>query len=193
MPQVPEALPPVRVGTSRFVLASAADVALVPPLARGNVPDTCVVRLTPLSAPPKVKFPEVVTVPDREIPLTVPVPPTLVTVPVLDVLLLNVFQSVLVRYPLTDVVAAAMLITGVVPPEETTGAVPVTEETLVFAAAVTKAVVANWVVLVPGEAVGATGTPVKVGELNGAAFEVIVLAPSVIERPVTTLAPSQTM
>jgi hypothetical protein len=31
-------------------------------------------------------------------------------------------------------------------------------------AVVTKAVVANWVVLVPGEAVGAVGTPVNVGE-----------------------------
>jgi hypothetical protein len=88
-------------------------------------------------------LPVVVTVPDREIPLTVPVPPTLVTVPVLDVLLLNVFQSVLVRYPLTEPVAAAIEIAGVVPPEETTGAVPVTDETLVAAAAVTKAVVAN--------------------------------------------------
>jgi hypothetical protein len=49
------------------------------------------------------------------------------------------------------------------------------------------------VVFVPGAAVGAIGTPVKVGELKGAADAVMVLAPSVIERPVTTLAPSQTM
>ena len=33
------------------------------------------------SVPPKVKLPDVVTVPDNEMPLTVPVPPTLVTVP----------------------------------------------------------------------------------------------------------------
>jgi hypothetical protein len=30
------------------------------------------------------------------------------------------------------------------------------------------------------------GVPVKAGELNGAALEVIVLAPAVIERPTTT-------
>ena len=54
---------------------------------------------------------------------------TLVTVPVLLVLLLNVFQSVLVKYPLTDVVAAAILIAGVAPPLDTTGAVPVTDVT----------------------------------------------------------------
>ena len=69
----------------------------VPPFATGNVPDTCVVKDTPLSVPPSVRLPDVVTVPVSVIPLTVPVPPTLVTVPVLLVLLLNVFQSVLVR------------------------------------------------------------------------------------------------
>ena len=53
----------------------------VPPFATGRVPVTCVVRLTPDSAPPSVKLPEEVTVPDREMPLTVPVPPTEVTVP----------------------------------------------------------------------------------------------------------------
>ena len=52
------------------------------------------------------------------------VPVTLVTVP--DPLLLKVVQSVLVKYPLTDVVAAGILIAGVVPPLDTTGAVPVT-------------------------------------------------------------------
>ena len=40
--------------------------------------------------------------------------------------MLNVFQSVLVKYPLTDVVAAAIEIAGVAPPDDTTGAVPVT-------------------------------------------------------------------
>lgn len=55
---------------------------------------------------------------------------TLVTVPVLEVLLLNVFQSVLVKYPLTDPVAAAIEIAGVVPPEDTTGAAPVTDVTV---------------------------------------------------------------
>jgi hypothetical protein len=42
---------------------------------------------------------------------------------------LNVFQSVLVKYPLTEAVAAAILIAGVNPPLDTTGAVPVTEVT----------------------------------------------------------------
>ncbi len=56
-------------------------VTPVPPLATGRVPVTCVVRLTPDSVPPKVRFPEEVTVPDNEMPLTVPVPPTEVTVP----------------------------------------------------------------------------------------------------------------
>jgi hypothetical protein len=44
------------------------------------------------SVPPSVKLPVVVTVPVKVKPLTVPVPPTLVTVP--EPLLLNVFQSV---------------------------------------------------------------------------------------------------
>jgi hypothetical protein len=51
---------------------------------------------------------------------------TLVTEP----LLLNVVQSVLVRYPLTELVAAAIEIAGVVPPDDTTGAVPVTAVTV---------------------------------------------------------------
>ena len=65
-------------------------------------------------------------------PLEVPARPlaettdTAVTEP--EPLLLNVVQSVEVKYPLTDVVAAGMLIAGVVPPLETTGDVA---ETLV--------------------------------------------------------------
>jgi hypothetical protein len=85
----------------------------------------------------------VIGLPEIEMPVLA-VAATLVTVPVLLVLLLNVFQSVLVRYPLADVVAGGMLITGVVPPVEATGAVAVTDETTVAGtAAVTKAVVAN--------------------------------------------------
>ena len=52
------------------------------------------------------------------------VPVTDVTVP--EPLLLNVDQSVEVKYPFTEVVAAAIEIAGVAPPLDTTGAVPVT-------------------------------------------------------------------
>jgi hypothetical protein len=71
----------------------------------------------------------VIGLPDIEIPVLA-VAATLVTVPVLEVLPLNVFQSVLVRYPSTEVVAAAIEIAGVAPPLETTGAVPVTDVTV---------------------------------------------------------------
>ena len=54
----------------------------VPPFATGRVPVTWVDRLTPDSVPPSVRLPELVTVPLRVIPFTDPVPPTLVTVPV---------------------------------------------------------------------------------------------------------------
>ena len=62
--------------------------AVVPPIAGG---------LDKSKVPPKVRFPLVVTVPVQVKPFTVPVPPTEVTVPVLEVLLLKVVQSVLVR------------------------------------------------------------------------------------------------
>ena len=67
-------------------------------------------------------------------PLDVPAKPladtteTAVTVP--EPLLLNVVQSVEVRYPLVDPLAAAIEMAGVVPPLDTTGAVPVTEVTV---------------------------------------------------------------
>ena len=60
----------------------------VPPLAAVKAPVTWDVRSTPDNAPPNVKLPEVVTEPEREIPLTVPVPPTLVTVPPVPVALI---------------------------------------------------------------------------------------------------------
>ena len=69
----------------RLDRAVAASVAPVPPLAIGSVPLTCDDRLTPESVPPSVRLPEVVTDPERVRPLTVPVPPTDVTVPVLVV------------------------------------------------------------------------------------------------------------
>ena len=55
----------------------------MPPLVTGRVPLTCVVRLTADKDPPSVKLPELVTVPDKDKPCTVPVPPTEVTVPLL--------------------------------------------------------------------------------------------------------------
>ena len=57
--------------------------ALVPELkfVTGKLPVTCVARLTLLKVPPNVKLPLLVTVPVKVMPLTVPVPETLVTVP----------------------------------------------------------------------------------------------------------------
>ena len=71
--------------------------------------------------PPKVRFPVVVTVPLSDIPDTVPVPLTLVTVPVLLVLLLNVVQSVELNAPrlLALAVGTFKVITGVVVPVAT--------------------------------------------------------------------------
>ena len=53
----------------------------VPPLPTGSVPVTWLVRLTPDNVPPNVSEPLLVTVPVSVMPLTVPVPLTLVTVP----------------------------------------------------------------------------------------------------------------
>jgi len=58
------------------------EVMPVPPLPTGRDPVTWVVKLTPDNVPPRVKLPDVVTEPDNEMPLTVPVPATEVTVPV---------------------------------------------------------------------------------------------------------------
>jgi hypothetical protein len=84
-------------------------------------------------------------------PFTVPDVATDVTVP--EPLPLKVFQSVDVKYPLTDVVAAAMLIAGVVPPEDTTGAVPVTLATTPVTPEIEPPVIAtalaSWPAIVP--------------------------------------------
>jgi len=84
-PAVEVPVPPLAMGripdTLVVRLAKVVEVVPVPPLAIGRVPLTCVVRLTPLSVPPRVRLPAVVTVPVNVMPLTVPVPPTLVTVP----------------------------------------------------------------------------------------------------------------
>lgn len=102
---------PVPLPISSTPLAGVV-VRPVPPLATARVP-------------PSVRVPVVVIgPPDKVSPVVPPDPLTLVTVP--EPLLLNVFQSVLDRYPSTEVVAAGILMAGVDPPLETTGAVPVT-------------------------------------------------------------------
>jgi len=121
-------VPPIAGGLARYVV-NPAPLTVDDALSVVNAPVDAAVEpiaggLDRSSVPPKVKLPELVTVPDKDKPLTVPVPATEVTDPA--PLPLNVFQSVLVKYPLTDVVAAAMLIAGVAPPEDATGAVPVT-------------------------------------------------------------------
>ena len=57
------------------------EVIPVPPFATGSVPITPLAKLMSSSVPPSVKFPELVTVPVRVNPLTVPVPTTEVTEP----------------------------------------------------------------------------------------------------------------
>ena len=54
-------------------------------MAIGSVPVTAEVKLTPVRVPPRVMLPLDVTVPDRDRPLTVPVPLTETTVPTFDV------------------------------------------------------------------------------------------------------------
>lgn len=83
-------VPPLPVGSVPVTLEAKltywADEEPVPPLVMGSTPDTWVTKLIPPSEPPRVKLPEVVTEPVSVSPLTVPVPPTDVTVPVaLDV------------------------------------------------------------------------------------------------------------
>jgi hypothetical protein len=109
-------------------------VAPVPPFATGNVLVTCVDKLMPDSVPPRVSEPDAVTVPVRVMPLTVPVPPTEVTVPVLAVAPVatpsNFVLSAALILPAALVVASLMDMAGAVPPELTIGAVPVTPVTV---------------------------------------------------------------
>ena len=119
-----------KVGTSAAAIPRKVGVPAEPLGAARNVLAVWLAKLDGVTdnVPPNVKLPLVVTVPLRLRPLTVPVPPTLVTVPL--PLPLKVFQSVEVKYPLALVVAAGMLITGAVPPEEATGEVAVTPVTV---------------------------------------------------------------
>jgi hypothetical protein len=86
-------------------------------------------------APPSVIVPLPVIVPPvRVIPLTFPLVATEVTVPVFAVAPVAIPSSLVaytpVIYPLTALEAALILIAGAVPPEDTTGAVPVTPVTV---------------------------------------------------------------
>ena len=83
---VPLNVKPLLVVSALVLLAYTMPLAVklvrpVPPFVVGKVPLTCEVRLTPERVPPRVRLPELVTVPVNVIPLTVPVPPTEVTVP----------------------------------------------------------------------------------------------------------------
>ena len=62
-----------------MIVVPVIKFGVVPPIAGGEDRS---------KVPPSVRLPVVVTVPDRLIPLTVPVPLTLVTVPPLDGLVL---------------------------------------------------------------------------------------------------------
>ena len=78
---LPRKYEPLVTAPAKAFIAVCADVAPEPPLAIGSVPVTWVAKLTFESDPPKVKLPEDVTVPVNVMPLTEPVPETLVTVP----------------------------------------------------------------------------------------------------------------
>jgi hypothetical protein len=75
------------VGTSAATIARNVGVPAVPLGADRNVLAVCDAKLEAVTAsvPPSVSEPDVVTVPLRLSPLTVPVPPTEVTVPVFEV------------------------------------------------------------------------------------------------------------
>ena len=74
-------------------------VTPVPPFATGNVPLTPVAKGIAERVPPSVSDPDEVTVPDRLSPLTVPVPDTLVTVPVLTPRLVLASAAVVAPVP----------------------------------------------------------------------------------------------
>jgi len=130
-----ETMPPVQLTDVTVPDPPPAGVAQVPsprqkvladapvPLPRfvtGKLPVTWLAKLTPVSAPPSVKLPELVTLPVSVIPLTVPVPLTEVTVPALAAGVAHVpsprqkvvddaevpeFRLVTGRFPVTPVVS----------------------------------------------------------------------------------------
>ena len=75
-PAIVAAVAPSATAVLPMVTVLLARLALVMPA----VPDRLALVM-PLRVPPSVRFPVVVTEPERESPLTVPVPPTDVTVP----------------------------------------------------------------------------------------------------------------
>jgi hypothetical protein len=79
------------------------------------------VRLTPERVPPSVRLPLEVTVPLRVIPFTVPVPPTLVTVPPPEAAALETQTPPILVRTLPAVPGDKKLILGVDPPLEITG------------------------------------------------------------------------
>ena len=133
-PAVEVPVPPLAMGripdTLVVRLAKVVDVVPVPPFAIGNVPLTCVVRLTPLSVPPRVKLPAVVTVPVSVMPLTVPVPPTDVTVPTNASLLVIVKLgyvpvTTVVPAPVSTTVKSGRLLVTVIVPAPLVTVMPV--------------------------------------------------------------------
>lgn len=133
--------------------------------------------------------------PVKVMPLTVPVPPTEVTDPA--PLPLNIDQSVDVRYPFDVALAAAMLITGVDPPDDTTGAVAVTEVTvptlieppkLTVVPLITIDELANWVLeMVPLRSVVGTVVEAVIADVP-----LPLTYPVRVEAPVPPLATTKT-
>ena len=109
---------------------------------------------------------------------------TLDTVPL--PLLLKVVQSVDDKYPSTDVVAFGIEIAGVVPPDDTTGAVPETDKTFPEAIPVSapikvvaEAVVAKVTLLSWSIVTAVTGVVVVLGVTFSSTFVPLAVAPHV--------------
>lgn len=121
---------------------------------------------------------------------TVPASPLADTTDTLDTvplpLLLKVVQSVEDKYPSTDVVAFGIEIAGVVPPDDTTGAVPETDKTFPEAIPVSapikvvaEAVVAKVTLLSWSIVTAVTGVVVVLGVTFSSTFVPLAVAPHV--------------